>query len=56
MFYCDKCRVKNEWPAGFLMSRGPCEVCGKHATCNDVPSSWLPVPKKPKRSPQDTAS
>lgn len=49
MFYCDKCRVENEWPAEFSQSRGPCEVCGKSALCNDVPSSWLPD-RKPARN------
>lgn len=49
MFYCDPCRIKNEWPEmiGFLFmaSRGKCEMCGKHAACHDVPSSHLSNPE-----------
>ena len=46
MFYCDACQRQNEWPEGFLRSYGPCEVCGKPSNCSDVPSSWLPSPKR----------
>ena len=42
MFYCESCRVVNEWPAGFGKSFGRCEVCGEHRGCHDVPSSRLP--------------
>jgi hypothetical protein len=47
MFYCEPCAKKNDWPHEFYlpMSRGPCEVCGKTATCVDVPSARLPVSK-----------
>ena len=52
MFYCDDCRVKNEWPEGLVKSMGPCEICGKTRVCNDVASRLLPLPKQepaPKR-------
>ena len=46
MFYCDECRKKNNWPDSVLFkSYGPCEMCGKPAICNDVPSSKLPLSK-----------
>lgn len=41
MFFCDPCRLQNGWREGILRSRGPCEVCGKFADCNDVKSSLL---------------
>lgn len=48
MFYCDACARKNKWPDEFWLprSRGPCEVCGKVAVCNDVPSTWLSSKRK----------
>jgi len=47
MFYCDKCGKKNGWPICTpAPSRGTCEICGKAAVCNDVPSKNLPIPKK----------
>ncbi len=46
MFYCEKCRVKADWPTGlrgFPSSLGTCEVCNKGSQeCYDVPSSILP--------------
>lgn len=42
MFYCEPCRIKNNWPESFGRSRGPCEMCGKNAICWDRPSSSLP--------------
>lgn len=45
MFYCEPCRVKNGWPDPIMKSIGPCELCGKHALCHDMPSSQLPLPK-----------
>jgi hypothetical protein len=49
MFYCAKCRAKNDWPVSYSKSYGLCEVCRKTAECNDVPSKYLPVPlKKPR--------
>jgi hypothetical protein len=47
MFYCDRCRIKNEWPEGIVRSHGPCEVCGFTTSCNDVPSSCLSIPTTP---------
>ena len=41
MFYCEKCREKNQWPESFGRSRGRCEVCGKTADCHDVASRLL---------------
>jgi hypothetical protein len=52
MFYCDKCASENEWPIGFYGSTGPCEICGKVSDCNDVPSKFLPIPKKKKQPPK----
>lgn len=46
MFYCEPCSDKNGWPFLYGMSYGRCEVCGKTASCADVPSSYLP-PAKP---------
>lgn len=43
MFYCEDCRIKNQWPTGFAMSHGPCEVCGKVSICYDVYHGHLPV-------------
>jgi hypothetical protein len=42
MFFCEKCREKNDWPDSIMKSFGKCEVCGEHASCNDVPSRALP--------------
>ena len=46
MFFCEKCRVKNDWPTSmgypFMgISYGPCEVCKKVGECHDVPSVGL---------------
>lgn len=46
MFFCGKCEKKNDWPNSIFKSFGRCEVCGKSAECNDVPSSYLPMPKR----------
>ncbi len=43
MFYCEDCRVENNWPDSIGLSFGKCEVCGKDAFCNDVPSKQLPT-------------
>lgn len=45
MYYCDECRVKRGWPESMCKSRGPCEICGKIASCNDVSSRNLPSPR-----------
>lgn len=45
MFYCNKCGEKRGWPTDTLFkSGGACEICGKRAVCNDVPSKYLPIP------------
>lgn len=48
MFYCDECAEKKEWPTTLFRSRGPCEVCGQVASCNNVASGNLPVAPRPK--------
>jgi hypothetical protein len=45
MFYCDDCADKNGFPKTITKSKGQCEICGKHAICNDTPCSQLPKPK-----------
>lgn len=42
MFYCNNCRLVKKWPSSLFESYGSCEICGKQALCNDVPSSQLP--------------
>lgn len=42
MFFCDTCAEKNKWPQSWSKSGGRCEVCGKTAVCNDIPSKELP--------------
>ena len=48
MFYCDACAKRNGWPheSWLPRSRGPCECCGQTASCNDMPSSALPIPER----------
>lgn len=46
MFYCPDCQSRLEWPKSLFRSYGKCEMCGKVATCYDVPSSCLPMPKR----------
>lgn len=48
MFFCDTCAVERGWPGSWSKSAGPCEICGKTAVCNDVPSRYLPLPKPQK--------
>ncbi len=50
MFFCVKCEVKNGWPNSIFKSYGRCEMCGKSAECNDVPSKYLPPAKITKSS------
>lgn len=47
MFYCEPCRLKEDWPTSWFRSRGTCEICGTVDACYDTPSSALP-PAKPK--------
>lgn len=42
MFYCEQCRVTNEWPTSMVTSHGRCELCGKGASCWDRHISSLP--------------
>lgn len=44
MFYCEKCRIKKNWPESISKSYGRCEICKKTEECNDVPSKRLPKP------------
>lgn len=41
MFYCNDCAEKNDYPQTIFKSEGLCELCGKHALCNEMPSSKL---------------
>jgi hypothetical protein len=49
MFYCEKCRVDNDWPTGILggpTSMGMCEMCERGPVqCYDIPWRALPDPK-----------
>ena len=45
MFYCNDCAKENDYPETITKSQGPCELCGKVAICNDMPSSKLPKRK-----------
>ncbi len=48
MFFCEHCKDSNDWPASVYKSLGKCEVCGtQNVLCNDIPSKYLPVRKKP---------
>ena len=40
MLYCDKCRLKKNWPDS-LPEQGKCEQCGATGQCNDVPAVML---------------
>ena len=47
MFICDQC-LKDGFSnqPSFLRSYGPCEICGKSAVCNDIPSVYLVAKQK----------
>lgn len=45
MFYCNDCAKEKGYPETLTKSEGLCELCGKHAICNDMPSSYLPKPE-----------
>jgi hypothetical protein len=47
VFFCEECRIENEWHKSFGGSNGRCEVCAKTASCYDIPSRYLPIPKRP---------
>jgi hypothetical protein len=42
MFYCEECRVQNDWPETFAGSYGTCELCKKEDFCHDRKSAYLP--------------
>ena len=46
MFFCEECRIKNEWVGSIWKSRGKCELCDKVADCHDVPSRYLSMSKE----------
>jgi hypothetical protein len=48
MFFCGKCASSNNWPESISKSYGPCECCDTVGLCSDVPSKYLPMPKKNK--------
>lgn len=45
MFFCGDCAENHGYPENFMKSHGPCEICGRTALCNDVPSKYLPPAK-----------
>lgn len=48
MFYCNECANRKGWPNdAIIRSFGRCEICGCTDDCNDIPSSFLPLPKEP---------
>jgi len=47
MYICDECRKLRNYPEGFCISRGRCELCGALADCHDIPKTWLPKVKTP---------
>lgn len=44
MFYCEACRINNDWPTSLGRSHGKCGCCNIVAECYDRPSSSLPLP------------
>jgi hypothetical protein len=45
MFFCNPCKIENNWPGNFMTSYGKCEMCEMTAPCYDVPSKYLPAPE-----------
>ena len=45
MFYCEPCRVEEEWPNSISQSYGQCELCNNVEVCWNRPSSSLPDSK-----------
>ena len=41
MYFCERCRAKNDWPKSLATSKGPCAVCGSYRVCYDVRSKEL---------------
>ena len=57
MFLCESClRASYTNEPSLLLSRGPCEGCGKTASCSDIPSVQLsprnPSPRKKPLKPR----
>ena len=48
VFYCNRCAESRGWPITMFRSYGSCEICRKQATCSDMPSKYLPIPKEVK--------
>jgi len=46
MFFCERCKIEMYWPESMSRSYGKCEVCDLVAVCYDVPSQYLPPPKR----------
>ena len=47
MFYCEPCRIKNEWPESVMRWRSVCEICDHWShDCNDIPSVALTPVKR----------
>ena len=39
MFYCEFCRIENNWPRAIVFSMGDCECCSTpNILCHDCPS------------------
>jgi hypothetical protein len=48
MFYCEPCRLVNDWPYSVMRWRSVCEICRKYSgDCNDIPSIALTPVKYP---------
>ncbi len=39
MFYCEECKIVNNYPGIITMSHGRCEICGETKDCYDIKSS-----------------
>ncbi len=45
MYYCEPCRVEQEWPESVAGSVGTCELCRDLTRCHDRPAATLPAAK-----------
>jgi len=50
MFYCNPCAIAHNWPTSAFRSYGRCELCKIAASCNDVPSKYLPSAQKTEKN------
>jgi len=41
MYYCERCRAKNDWPRSLALSKGPCAICREYRECYDIRSKEL---------------